>query len=510
MLFLIFFFVLDFVAAREIASIYVPPAADKCKLGKEWVIDFIKFKCFQLNKDGGITKGIRAIGCVPDNHQDGKVILNGTTWTDSHFTYLCNKTKLETGSVITFKPINCLDSNLKVLKAGENRKMEDGSTYKCFFDKEMDVHLSIDGSNPGCVEGVGIYKERATWMRYRPIEVEISKGKSMQIGVGVATTCLKDADGKYYAKEYGCITADNHRVEPDGYGVVDKQVVKCVKGRDEKLHFELANEDLVSCKVNGKRVTAETEWDDVEKKERLLCHYGKIIKAGCLVENEFIPVNEFRYIKGTGYQCGEKIGESSVNFGNLKGCTLFNGTLVEFFHEFDTEDRVNLCRFRVDNGVVSAFVQQIYCLYRGNRLAFGETQAIGKEVIKCELKGNEYIARKLSEIEMKAWKEKAERAGFISADFEAVDGEGQGQYIRETTKAPTTATIKKVDCKDHLDEQICTRLSLICREKGKLDEIGEIMQILEINKVEKKAQERVHQLIKGKMERIPFDNMTAT
>ncbi|CAJ0586134.1 unnamed protein product, partial [Mesorhabditis spiculigera] len=516
------------VDAVEIASIFVPPSATSCKIGNEWVIDFIKFKCMQIKKNGEIRKGIKAIGCVPENTVAGKAVADGGTWQDSHFTYLCNRTREAGGSVLSFKPINCLDATGKVLKPGEEREMADKTTYKCFYDKEMDVHLSVDGSSPGCQQGIQVYKERSTWMIYRPTEAEVTKGKTVQLGIGAATVCERGENGELHAREYGCITADNQRVDPDGYGLVEGHVVKCVWGAEHRLHFELANDELIACLIDGKRIVTGTEWQSEDKKEQLMCKFGHVYKTGCWVEGELIPVHEFKYVKGTGYQCGEKIGEGYHNFGELHGCTLQNGTVAKFFDEWDTVDKVLLCRYRIDHGVVSAFVQQIYCRWNGTRVGLGETAAIGVDVVKCGVNGSQYSVNKLSEIEMTEWR--AHAGGLhASADFESVNGEGKGQFIKETTttkttttKAPTTtvaltakATVTPAslvkECSDLLTGKYCHDLAPICNA-SKIPETpkSEILRILEENRLEKTATGKISAILDDNVDNVPHNNMTAT
>ncbi|GMT32402.1 hypothetical protein PFISCL1PPCAC_23699, partial [Pristionchus fissidentatus] len=426
---------LSFLLLCSFAAVALSTAgrtAQDCTIGDQWTENFIRFECYQGT--GLVVKGVRANGCVPTNKDGGALIQPGTTFDEKYFTYSCSKS----GDVVSYQIINCRDSTGEKLVVGETRTMADGSSWKCFKDSTGAIKLSQE-TQGGCIYDGKVYTTGRSWRQPEDFKVTVA-GVVRSIGNAVQMTCRSAGASGYTAQATGCVTTAGKTLSNGGFATVDSLNVKCLIASDGTVTMSVVDESDVTCSFNGTIIKNGEKYTS-NNGDVYSCIFGVSSKTSCAFkigdETHTLNRNSNAYINGKYYSCNS--GSGMVDFGQITGCTLPDGSLKNFYSTWTNGTEVNRCRYTVSGATITTYIEIIGCDYNSKTVGRNSLEIIGKDVKKCAFVDGLWRMRNLTTAEYTAYI-KSQSTGGSSNVFGGSGGSGSGGDI---TAKPTTTTTTK-------------------------------------------------------------------
>uniref|UniRef100_A0A1I7SZT0 ShKT domain-containing protein n=1 Tax=Caenorhabditis tropicalis TaxID=1561998 RepID=A0A1I7SZT0_9PELO len=255
------------------------------------------------------------------------------------------------------------------------------------------------------------------------------------VGKGSTMQCKKHENGSYVVEVAACLTSENTYIRPEEFGTVGDAVVKCSWG-NETCVIRKADVTELGCRHNNKVYRHNQEWNSEDGTTAYACQFGKIEKRGCLIGSLLIPLYAIRYVDGNAFYCFQ--GTEVRSFGNLKGCTKTDGTIVPFENRAKKGDVLESCGFSFNrDGTVEFKWTQVGCIYSKEVVTVNAIQQFGEQYVHCALNGSAgYVVKLMTKEEVENWltTTKQQWSNIVSGN------EGKGTAVKREVPNPTPSS----------------------------------------------------------------------
>ncbi|KAF8372646.1 hypothetical protein PRIPAC_79075 [Pristionchus pacificus] len=441
-----------------IASSTSSRTAEGCEVGDQWTENYIRFECYE--GEGIVVKGVRAIGYVPSNSENGAMVAPGATFDEQYFTYNCTQSDEDT---VTYQIKNCRDAVGSVLHVDESRKSKDGTDYRCYRDNKGAIKLAVGG---GCIHKGKLYTVGQKWIENEQFKDKVSgkdlvigngsrlwctgdaksgfrveaygqfidkvSGKDLVIGNGSRLWCTGDAKSGFRVEAYGCVVSTGVYLEDGGFTGIGKNFVQC---RIEKttagkagttVSIKIVDESVVTCNDNGKIVKSGERYT-TPAGDVLLCKYCVLQKIGCIFQGKEYKVGLI-LLGGKAYEC-TATGTGVFDFGPVTGCPMSDGSIKQFMSRWYKDTEAYQCRYEIKKGKVTTYIK-VGCNNNGQTVVKYQVVGSGRNLKKCGLvPGKYYQMRDMTAAEIDAYYKSKSKSAPTADVFGGVGGSGSGDEL---------------------------------------------------------------------------------
>ncbi|GMS88256.1 hypothetical protein PENTCL1PPCAC_10431 [Pristionchus entomophagus] len=299
---------------------------------RTWVDNFIKFNHVLETKS--LRTRIIALGCVPSNQPEGRLINVGEATRQHEFIFACQQ---DAHGVISYDATACIDPLGNEMKIGESRRLSNGTVV---------MHCAISGGvlkkvvekASGCFFNQTLYGEDETWVEpiSEPAEDQVymfretirpKLGRRQAVIVepklrGRLMQCFRPHYNFFESQLIGCVVG-KFGIRIDEYAQIEPGVfVKCVEKESGGVGIKVIDRDELSCSINNSTVPEGYVWVDIPRAAEFTCSSGNVVKKSCVLGSERIPLgkevrlkNECVFVCHPGtnlYMCDKVITDSIV------------------------------------------------------------------------------------------------------------------------------------------------------------------------------------------------------
>ncbi|GMR40308.1 hypothetical protein PMAYCL1PPCAC_10503, partial [Pristionchus mayeri] len=321
------------VLAAETLDIFSKNLSMPYVVKRAWVDNFIKFNHVLETKS--LRTRIVAVGCVPSNQPDGRLINVGDSTRQHEFIFVCQQ---DAHGVVSYDATACIDPLGNEMKIGESRRLSNGTVIMhctiaggavkkvvekasgCFFNS------TLYGEDETWVEPIAEIPEEQVYMFRETIRPKLGRRQAVIVEPklrGRLMQCFRPHYNFFESQLIGCVVG-KFGIRIDEYAQIEPGVfVKCIEKETGGVGIKVIDREELSCRIMGNSTVPEGYvWIDVPRAAEFTCSSGNVVKKSCVLGTERIPLgkevrlkNECVFVCHPGtnlYMCDKVIADSVV------------------------------------------------------------------------------------------------------------------------------------------------------------------------------------------------------
>ncbi|KAF8358431.1 hypothetical protein PRIPAC_93426 [Pristionchus pacificus] len=327
------------VLAAETLEIFSKNLSMPYVVKKTWVDNFIKFNHVMETKS--LRTRIVALGCVPSNQPDGRLLNVGEATRQHEFIFSCQQ---DAHGVISYDATACIDPLGNEMKIGDSRRLSNGTVIMhcaisggvlkkvvekasgCFFNN------TLYGEDETWVEQIGEDSEEQVFMFRETTRPKLGRRQAVFVEPklrGRLMQCFRPHYNFFESQLIGCVVG-KFGIRIDEYAQIEPGVfVKCFEKESGGVGIKIIDRDELSCKMGNSTVPEGYVWIDTPRAAEFTCSSGNVVKKSCVLGSERIPLgkevrlkNECVFVCHPGtnlYMCDKMLTDSIVIDEDLTG-----------------------------------------------------------------------------------------------------------------------------------------------------------------------------------------------